>query len=595
MRKYILLFLLLQNIFLLANPTKLSQIEDFKNLEGVDFKTFEDTNHTFGFEEIQKLDDSLWIEFYYFKNLESVYWIRYEITNDVKEDKKWVLELIDPHINEIEFYSEKGQLIQKQGFLLDFGMRKYLHKNHVFDISIPKGETRIYYCKLKSKSQVAFSAKLQTNDFFTSYSLNEYFFLGLFYGFMLIMIAYNLILYLFTRMDTRIYYALYVVSAALNSVAEDGLGFQYLWPDLAWANTVLPTIQPLLFLYCFLIYTFNLLEIKKGNKLTITILYVFVYTMYHVACSYNHIPTRFWVPFYIVPFAFVLWLSIKSQWDKKLNTRLLTIGTSLIFISYFIFYLRTNAWIDNSIYVVYFFNFSVTIEAILFSIAIGDKLRAKQIEHLQDKESIILGLQENEKLKDKVNRELEQKVAERTKELEVAKSKLEQQAHEITEMNLKLDLSNRDLSKKVVEVSKKRIHGIELDPEEFHELYPDKTKCFQLLEEIKWSAGYNCRKCENDTFNKGTTFKSRRCTKCGNNETPTSNTIFHGLRTPIHTAFYIFALVVRSKGKISSSDLEKKTGVNQKVCWSLKQKIVERIEEQKNEDYSWKSLISNEY
>lgn len=157
-------------------------------------------------------------------------------------------------------------------------------------------------------------------------------------------------------------------------------------------------------------------------------------------------------------------------------------------------------------------------------------------------------------------------------------------------MNLKLDLQNHDLNKKVVEVSKKRVHGKDLTPEECHELFPNKVKCFQYLEEIKWSEGFECRKCSNTTFSNGTSFKSRRCTKCGTSETPTANTVFHGLRMPIEKAFYLFALIIHSKGNISSSELEKKSSVGQKACWSFKQKIITQLDEKESQS-SWNSLI----
>ena len=577
--------------FVLSGQTDLGLLKDFKFLPTEEYAVIEDAGSSFDIHDIIDKPSSKWQKLHYFENLTSTYWLKYEFENSSKTDGKWVLELIDPHINTVEFYDSHGNLLGKQGFILEFTQRKYLHKNHVLDVHVPLNGFKVYYCRLSSTSQVAFTAKLQTNAYFSAYSLNEYFYLGIFYGFMIIMIAYNLILYFFTGMKTRIYYSLYVISATLNSVAEDGLGFQYLWPNEAWANTILPTIQPLSYLLCFLIYTFNLLDIKNPKIIKGSLLFLVIYTMYHVTCSYYRIPTRFWVPFYMIPFGFVIFQSLNRNFRR--NTLLITIGTSLIFISYFIFYLRTNGWVENSIYVVYFFNFSVTIETILFSIAIGEKLRNKQRDHMKDKELVIEGLRENDKLKEKVNRELEDKVKERTEELEKTKKKLEEQAELITSMNLKLDLQNRDLNKKVVEVSQKRIHGEEIDPEEFHELYPNKLKCFLLLEDIKWIDGFVCRKCEGTKYKAGTSFRSRRCTKCGTSETPTSNTIFHGLRTPIDQMFYVFALVVHSKGKISTSDLEKKTGVDQKACWRLKQKIIERIEDHTSSNYSWKSLIEN--
>ena len=578
-----------------ANTIHLSQINNYHFLEVSEYQVLEDQQEKLTIDNIKEIPDSQWIQLNYFKHIPSTYWIKYTIYNDSETEPKWVLELLDPHIDQLTFYNEGGDIIHLQGFKEPFNRRVYLHKNQIFDLNIPKGTTRHFYLKIQSNSHIAFTAKIQSNSFFSKYSLSEYFLLGIFYGFLLIMILYNLILYFFTGMRTRIYYTLYVMSAALNSFTEDGIGFQYLWPKHPEINQLLADYEPLIYLGCYAIYAISFLDIghyvsRFKTRLLLVISTFFI--TYIIIKSFSTIPD-FWLLFYIIPFLMILFYSVNEYRNNKRNRRFLIIGTSLIIVSFFILFLRMQGLIENAIYIVYFFNFAVTIEILMFSMAMGDKLRFKQEEHLKDKELIIEGLKHNEELKDKVNRELETKVRERTQDLNEAKTLLEEQAKEITAMNLKLDLSNRDLSKKVVEVSKKRIHGTELNPEEFQEMYPDKLHCFQLLEEIKWKDGFNCRKCNNETYTQGVSFRSRRCTRCGTTETPTANTLFHGLRIPIEKAFYIFALVIHSKGQISSSDLEKKTTVGQKACWSFKQKIVDQLEKNKSKDNSWNTLIFN--
>lgn len=575
----------------LSSPIQLAEIDDFRFLGMHEYEVFEDSTNTLTIQDIHQHPKVTWSQLHYFKNLNSTYWLKYTLVNNHPTQNKWVLELLDPHIDEIEFY-QQGKQALIQGFEVPFETRVYQHKNQLFDINTQLGDTTVFYLKIKSKSHISFSAKLQTNTLFSNYSLNEYFFLGIFYGFLFIMILYNLILYLFTGMRTRIYYTLYVISAALNSFTEDGIGFQYLWPSLPQFNHILADSEPLIYLGSYIIYTISFLDI--GHVKSKFKIFLFSYTalftvVYLLLKTFSSVPD-YWLLFYIVPFLLILYYSINEYIKKKHNTRFLIVGTLLIFISFFILFLRMQGSVENSLYVVYFFNFAVTIEIIMFSMAIGDKLRFKQAEHLQDKELIIVGLKRNEELKDKVNRELEQKVAERTQDLNEAKEQLELQAQEITTMNLQLDLQNHDLNKKVIEVSKKRVHGKDLTPEECQELFPDKVKCFQYLEEIKWNEGFECRKCSNTTFSNGSSFKSRRCTKCGTSETPTANTVFHGLRMPIEKAFYLFALIIHSKGNISSSELEKKSSIGQKACWSFKQKIITQLEENESQS-SWNSLI----
>jgi nitrate/nitrite-specific signal transduction histidine kinase len=96
-------------------------------------------------------------------------------------------------------------------------------------------------------------------------------------------------------------------------------------------------------------------------------------------------------------------------------------------------------------------------------------------------------------LKDKVNRELEEKVKERTLELdnknhllEESNHKLERQAIEINQINSMLDLDNWKLKNRIKEVLSERLHEKTMDYAEFKTLYPDSLACYRSLENLKW-------------------------------------------------------------------------------------------------------------
>jgi serine phosphatase RsbU (regulator of sigma subunit) len=67
-----------------------------------------------------------------------------------------------------------------------------------------------------------------------------------------------------------------------------------------------------------------------------------------------------------------------------------------------------------------------SIEAVLFSIALANRINILKKENIQKQEDIIRHLEENKQLQTKVNRELEQKVEERTNEINLQKKIIEQ-------------------------------------------------------------------------------------------------------------------------------------------------------------------------
>lgn len=571
---------------------KLSEVNDYMYFSQDLFDCYIDTSNKLSIDEFLKNKYKLNVKNSgYNKVLGASYWLEYSFINDTKDQHAWILELVDPHIGEVDFYDLTNDVKIIQGYNKSFNSKYYQHKNHTFDLKVAPGDSLTIYIRTNGKGYYGFGTKLQTYRNFTNYSLKEYYFLGAFYGLLFIMALYNFVLFIFTKNRIRLYYSFYVLGCSLVSFSEDCIGFQFIWPDFPFINKILGPIGPIMYLAMFILYTQSFLGVKK-HVLKNAAIYtsVFFGVFYLSSHLYDWFP-RYWVSIFLIPLVITLLHEVIVFKSGQRGVRFVLIGTSLIVISFVILQLRSYGILTSTFYQVYFFNFSVIIEVILFSMAIGEKMREKNSEHLHGQQLVIDTLRKNELLRKQVNIELEEKIKERTADLEAAKEKLARQAQEISEMNLRLDSDNRLLSKEMTIMSKKRVLGVEVDPNEFKKLYPDKVSCYSFLAEQKWANGFICKKCGNNTFGKGTSLRSRRCSKCGANETPTARTIFHGLRIPIESAFYLLALIVNSKGELSSMALSEKTGVNQKACWNFKQKVKVRMEDGSYNKKGWVGLI----
>ncbi len=70
----------------------------------------------------------------------------------------------------------------------------------------------------------------------------------------------------------------------------------------------------------------------------------------------------------------------------------------------------------------------------------------------------------------------------------------------------------------------------ELSRKEFRSKFGEESLCLSFLSSVKWEDGYCCSKCKNTKFSKGKKEFNRRCTKCGYDESPTANTLFHKVK-----------------------------------------------------------------
>ena len=114
-------------------------------------------------------------------------------------------------------------------------------------------------------------------------------------------------------------------------------------------------------------------------------------------------------------------------------------------------------------------------------------------------------------------------------------------------------------------------NGITL--KEFRTKFKNSEDCMSYLVEHKWKNGYCCKKCGSCQYNKGRQWFYRRCRSCGYDESATANTLFHGCKLNLVTVFEMaYRISVRKKG-MSSCELSKEFGCQQKTAWLLKVKF----------------------
>ncbi len=423
--------------------------------------------------------------------------------------------------------------------------------------------------------------KIRSYEVFNSYSNKEYLLLGIYYGLLILIATYNLFLYISIRDNSHLFYIFYVTAIGIRSLEGDGLGFQFIWPSFPQLNQWLH-FAPQLLLISFAAYAINFLELRKKNTIYYKVIFysLAIYFMLYLVNLF--FPVSYLQVSFLLPFMVTYGVSVIIYMKGYKPARFFVLGYSLLIVSQILYLLTSlGLYLQNEILiliVVYGLNIGFVIETFIFSIALADKIKIFKNEKETAQQTIIDQLKINEDLKDKVNRELESKVSERTSELEKAKATLQKQAEEINKMNMLLDLENFKLKSDVKEINIERGLLKALSLEEFIKTFPDETACFRFIEELKWNDGFTCYKCGGQKFTKGNDLFARRCTKCQYIETIKANTIFHNVKFPIEKAFQMVYLVLTSEKEISTYELARILKLQQKTCWSFRQKISEKID-----------------
>ncbi|WP_255501931.1 7TM diverse intracellular signaling domain-containing protein [Olivibacter sp. SDN3] len=552
------------------------------------------------------------------EDIHAYYWYKITIDHHISPEKLFVLEFFDQTIDEIEAYlpnNAGGFDTLVLGDNYAFSKRPFLHKNFVIPLYQDLKGQQDYYFRIQSRQLVDAIIVVRSIDFFVEYALGEYFSFGIFYGMILVFSFYNLIMFFAVKQRAYLYYVCYMLCVALFEMCTDGIAYHYLWPNWsAWNQYAFGVVLCLMSVSALLFTQRLLLLQRKAPKLN-TIISVIIglrilYLLYALLWHRSLLNYKFMEA---IPLLMAFGSGIYIWWRGYRPARYFVIGYGFLFIGYSIklMIMLGFTWLNFGIVSYYCMSFCFILEMTFLSLAVGDRVRVMKNSRDKAQQLTIKQMQINQELKDSINKDLEQKVKERTSELvekshiiseqnlalSAANRLLEEQKNEITRMNALLNKDNALLKVNVEEVTRARALSKGLDFEEFSKAYPDQESCLRFLAGLKWKNGYCCRKCAATAFYIGHLPHSRRCAHCGYEESATAHTVLQHVRIPINKSFYLIYLLYSTKGRISSHKLAEVLGIRQSTCWAYSKKIKQQMEQKKmtfrnaSETQGWSELL----
>ncbi len=180
----------------------------------------------------------------------STFWLRFSLPREAGQmlAPLLALEIRFPSIDVIELYVpyQRPQgieyVVQRGGDQLPWSTREVKHRNHIFRIPLTGIADAPAYLRVQSESVLTVPAYLWRPEAMVAADRDSQFAYGIFYGLVLALFLYNLMLLLSLRDRVYLWYVLYVGSFGLALATFDGFGYQYLWPESVWwANHALAT------------------------------------------------------------------------------------------------------------------------------------------------------------------------------------------------------------------------------------------------------------------------------------------------------------------------------------------------------------------
>jgi len=201
-----------------------------------------------------------------FGQVNSAFWFKINVNHQLPENKQWLIELDFPYFDHIEFYApgtngRYSKIIT--GDTYPFSQRPIKTHSFVFDINLaPKQLTTLFF-RIQTTTSLQLPLVLwEPNEFIQSNSNKRYGF-GIFYGILLVMIFYNLFIFISVRDISYFYYISYICLILTAQLSINGLAFEYLWPNSpTMTNLSVPLFLDLA-IFTAIIFARSFLQIRE--------------------------------------------------------------------------------------------------------------------------------------------------------------------------------------------------------------------------------------------------------------------------------------------------------------------------------------------
>jgi adenylate cyclase len=203
---------------------------------GLHFEYFEDKSAALTFKEILSHEfNNKFIsnkkKIANFGKTKSAFWFRFSIINRMSLSQELFLESTWPLYDRITLYIEeiKGDFSEKKyGNIYPFDEREIKHRNYIFNLNPPVNVKQTVYIRIQTDTSMQAPFTIWKKDAFFVNNQEDLYFVGFFFGTMIIMIFYNLFIFFTIKDYNYIYLSVYLLLQSAFQLSFLGLLNQFI-------------------------------------------------------------------------------------------------------------------------------------------------------------------------------------------------------------------------------------------------------------------------------------------------------------------------------------------------------------------------------
>jgi len=320
---------------------------------------------------------------------DSVYWVRFDLENQTQDTEEWLLEQGFANTHYIDLYTpvpDSGSFTVKQtGVLRPISTRDFFYPRIVFILKILPGSQQTTYMRFQSGASMTLSLSLLTRDAFQVKAQTEQSLHGLFYGILIGLLIYNLVLFFISiREASSLYYVTFLASFAFFIGSYDGYTQIYFFTGLANLAQYYIPLSFAAMMVSIVLFANDFLEIKtqvpRIYRASIVILGVWGLFVFLTPFTNYHILTLLMVPWAVLTIVVILIAGIFSLQRGFYAARFFLFAWSGLLVTLFLVMMVRFGFIPSKIFSENGFRLAAVWMAVCWSIALADRINILKAE-----------------------------------------------------------------------------------------------------------------------------------------------------------------------------------------------------------------------
>lgn len=364
---------------------------------------------------------------------ETVYWARFEVDSPTTPQPQDIfLEIGYPLLDDIRVYLlQEGQLLREfqLGASQPFAERLVRHANFLIPLEVSPQKLQILL-RVKSQSSMQIPLLLWEKNAFVEHTYAEATAFGFFYGTVLIIAVYNLLVFVSVREPGFLLFFLYASGIVMVEAALRGAAFAFVWPDAVdWVDrSIVVGIAACVLFGC--LFTDNVLLVRQTRPRTSLWLRIVAGSAVISMAGAFLLPYKVMILVSLLvagassvinPLAHVL--RVKDGYTPAIY---ILVGLVVFLLSVVVIVLSKLGVLPRNGFTEYSPYYGTVFQLLLFSLSLADRMNVNRRLREEAQVKVAASQQELLEVQLKINEDLDRRVRERTDELEAVNTKLQE-------------------------------------------------------------------------------------------------------------------------------------------------------------------------